>query len=118
MFTLELGLVQRTPISRGNGTVLALPPTKHMTPFTKCPGSLVLQTKRSVSKVLSRELPPHDHMTDEEGRMAAGFKDTTTLRIYDHPGIQLSDRLSHVLRIHDEEGEATPEGERAISTGT
>jgi hypothetical protein len=43
------------------------------------------------------------HVTDEEGRMAAGFKDATTLRIYDHPpGIQLSDRLSRVLRMHDE----------------
>jgi hypothetical protein len=59
------------------------------------------------------------HMTDEEGRMAAGFKDATTLRIYDHPGIQLSDRLSRVLRIHGEEGEPDPmEEEKAISTST
>jgi hypothetical protein len=58
------------------------------------------------------------HMTDEEGRMAAGFKDATTLRIYDHPGIQLSDRLSHVLRIHGEEGEHDPIEDEAISTST
>jgi hypothetical protein len=44
------------------------------------------------------------HMTDEEGRMAAGFKDQTTLRVYNHPGIQLSDRLSRVMLLHDEKG--------------
>jgi hypothetical protein len=42
-------------------------------------------------------------MTDEEGRMAAGFKDQATLRVYNHPGIRLSDRLSQVLLLHDEE---------------
>jgi hypothetical protein len=41
--------------------------------------------------------------------MAAGFKDAATLRIYDHPGIQLSDRLSEVLRIHDTDN-VTPGG--------
>jgi hypothetical protein len=58
------------------------------------------------------------HLTDEEGRMAAGFKDATTLRIYDHPGIKLSDRLSRVLRMHDEDGGADPIDEEAISTST
>jgi hypothetical protein len=50
--------------------------------------------------------------------MAAGFKDATTLRIYDHPGIQLSDRLSLVLRMHDEDGVADPVEDEAISTST
>jgi hypothetical protein len=43
------------------------------------------------------------HMTDEEGRMAAGFKDQATLRVYNPPGIRLSDRLSQVLLLHDKE---------------
>jgi hypothetical protein len=43
------------------------------------------------------------NMTDEEGRMAAGFKDQATLRIYDHPGILLGDRLSHALQLHDDD---------------
>ena len=60
------------------------------------------------------------HMTDEEGRMAAGFKDQATLRVYNHPGIKLSARLSQAMRIHDG-GELTPpappDGTEPTSTG-